>query len=245
MAKYLTTEEIRSDQVLKDRLRTYKGPTVRNKFCSGIVFDYKRFFFGNSGDVNVLDCGTASGDFIRQLVVDVGIKNVYGLDVDDYINDENRRFLKDFKIVDLNYDKIPHGDSFFDIITAWCVLPHLENPHNFIREVHRILKKRGIFIFTLVNTDSFLSRRYFYKYGEISGFHEKNNHISIFTPAIFNKTVLKYFKLIDKKYFVNEGIFMGVKGRARRFILNLASGFGLDGKLRKRWGSKIVYVLGK
>ena len=44
MAKYLTTEEIHSDQVLKDKLRTYKGPTVRNKFCSGIVFDYKRFF---------------------------------------------------------------------------------------------------------------------------------------------------------------------------------------------------------
>lgn len=245
MAEYLTTEEIRSNLILKDKLRVYKGPTIRNNFCSSIVSDYKNSFFKNSNNINVLDCGTASGDFIRQLVADIGIINVYGLDIDDYISNENRHFLKDFKITDLNYDKILYQDSFFNIITAWCVIPHLENPHNFIREAYRVLKKGGIFIFTLVNIDSSLNRRYFYKYGEIPGFHEKNNHISIFTPAVFNKTILKYFKLVDKKYFVNEGIFIGVKGRARRFVLSLASWFGLDDKLKKRWGSKTVYILEK
>lgn len=246
MAEYLTTEEIRSNQTLKDKLKTYKGPTVRNKICSDTIIGYKKSFLGDRNDLNILDCGTASGDFVRQMA-EAGIENVYGLDIDDYINNENRRFLKDFNIVDLNYSKIPYGDSFFDIITAWCVIPHLENPHNFIREVYRVLKVRGLFIFTLVNTESFLNRRYFYRYGEMPGFHGKNNHITLFTPAIFKKTILRYFKFVGKDYFINHGIFSGVKGRVRKIVLDMASysGLGLESRLKKRWGSKTVYILKK
>jgi len=244
--EYLTVEEIHSDQNLKDKLKTFTGPAVESNFCASVVFNYKNFFFGDS-DVSILDCGTANGDFIGQIAKGVGMKNIYGLDLDSYVSDSNRHFLKDFKVTDLNCGKIPYGDSFFDIVTAWCVIPHLENPHNFIREAHRVLKEGGLFIFTLVNTESLLHRRYFYEYGEMPGFHEKNNHISLFTPAIFKKTILKYFKFAGKDYFVNQGIFAGVKGRARRFVLDLASlfGRGLDKRLKKRWGSKIVYILKK
>lgn len=245
--EYLTTEEIRSNRNLKDKLKTFTGPAVASNFCASVVFNYKTSFFGDNNDVSILDCGTANGDFIRQLAKDVGIKNIYALDIDDYVSNENRRFLKDFKIVDLNYDKIPYHDSFFDIVTAWCLLPHMENPHNFIREAYRALKDGGLFIFTLVNTESFLTRRYFYEHGEMPGFHDKNNHIALFTPAIFKKTILKHFKFVGKDYFINQGIFAGVKGKARRFVLNLASlfGHGLDNRLKKRWGSKIVYILRK
>lgn len=246
MAKYFTTEEIRSDEVLRERLKTYKGPSVRGGFCVDLVSDCKKKFFKDR-DVNILDCGTASGDFVSQLALQKNIKNVYGLDVDDYIHEGNRIFFTDFKIVDLNREKIPYPDSFFDIVTAWCVIPHLENPHNFIREVRRILKSDGLFIFTLVNTDSSLSRRYYYEHGEIPGFHERNNHISLFTPAILKKTVLKYFELVKKDYFVNEGILMGVKGGMIRLTLKIASilSYSLKTKLKRRWGSKMVYILRK
>lgn len=46
-----------------------------------------------------------------------------------------------FKIVNLDKEKLPYNDSFFDFIVAWEVIEHIKRPFEFIEECSRCLKK--------------------------------------------------------------------------------------------------------
>lgn len=99
---------------------------------------------------------------------------------------------------------------------------------------------------TSININSPSHRRYFFRYGDFPGYHERNNHIAIFTPAIFKKTVLKYFELVGKEYFTSPSIFTGAKGALRKIIYRMCKGNDLlKQKIEERWGPKIAYILRK
>lgn len=142
MGKYLTKEELKASDTERNKLNKFISPSVRHKFSLANVNHYCNNFFSGNKNISILDCGTASGAFAKELK-DAGFCNIYGLDLDDFLNSDNRFLFKDFKTADLNYDSISYADNFFEMVTAWCVVPHLENPHNFIREVHRILRRGG------------------------------------------------------------------------------------------------------
>lgn len=247
--EYFNPKELKVNrEVIKKRLEKYTGPTVRHKSGIGVLKSYYDKLLGslvNKLETKILDCGTAGGGFVQDLH-EAGFSNLYGLDIDEYMSLEKRRLLKEFKTADLSFDPIPWPDNFFNIITAWCVLPHLENPHNFIREIYRAIVPGGLFIMSLVNISSKPNRKYFLKHGEFPSYHRKNNHITLFTPAIFEKTVLKYFDLAGKEYFITPRIFDGWRGRIRKLGRRLFSYSDyLSAALEDRWGAKAIYVLKK
>ena len=242
--KYLTKEELRSAPEVKERLGKYRGPTVKFGFSSSVLEKYTERFGGRE-NLKILDCGAASGGFLKDSW-NAGFKNLYALDIDNYITEDARRPLKEFKIVDLSFEKIPWPENFFDVSTAWCVLPHLENPHNFLREANRVLKSGGLFIISMPNIASPPNRKYFAENGDFPGYHENNNHIYLFPPGVFKKAILKYFDLVAIEYFINPRMFKGFKGRIRKFIFNLIFGIkSLRKKLEERWGPKATYILKK
>jgi 2-polyprenyl-3-methyl-5-hydroxy-6-metoxy-1,4-benzoquinol methylase len=245
MAKYLSPEEILEDKETKDKLSRWVSPSIRAGFSLNVVNKYAENNFKDK-NIKILDVGTASGSFTKELS-DAGYNNLYGLDIDDYVQPENKKLLNDFKKADLSYDKIPYSDDFFDVITAWCVVPHLENPHNFIREAHRVLRRGRLLMITLINITSPSHRKYFSKHGDFPGFHERNNHIALFTNAIFKKTVLKYFNLIGKEYLTSPSVFTrGLKGKFRNIFYKIISkNKWLKSKIDERWGSKVAYILRK
>jgi ubiquinone/menaquinone biosynthesis C-methylase UbiE len=68
--------------------------------------------------------------------------------------------------VDLNKDKLPYDDNYFDLVTCSEVFEHLENYRFVARDAFRVLKKDGILVVTTPNVLNMKSRiRYF-----ISGF---------------------------------------------------------------------------
>ncbi|MEK7564690.1 MAG: class I SAM-dependent methyltransferase [Patescibacteria group bacterium] len=249
--EYLNPEEIiTSRKNIKEKLSKFVGPTIRHK--SGIKFfsKYADIFLVQYNhlkeDIKVLDCGVAGGGFAKDLY-EAGYKNIYGVDIDDYLSPDNRPLIKEFKTADLSFDKIPWPDSYFKVVTAWCVLPHLENPHNFIRETYRVLEPGGLYIISLVNIISWPNRKYFMIHKEFPSYHASNNHITLFTPAIFKKTILKYFDLVGTEYFITPRIFYGFKGNIRKYVLNFLYFLNnsLGELLYARWGAKIVYILKK
>ncbi len=237
--KYLTAEEIK--ELKKDEgreiLENCAGKSVRDLFAIKVFNKYFDEFFKDRGVTKILDLGPASGAFASQISQE-GYKTIYGADIDNYLKPENKPLFKEFKTADLSWDKLPWADGFFQVVTAWCVLPHLENPFNCLREVHRVLDKNGLFIFTAPHLTSKPSMDYFADHKDFGSYRGANNHLVLFTKGVLEKSVLKYFDLVEIEYHVRPKIFRkGARGKIYELIYKLAG--RLSPKFRKtlerRW----------
>lgn len=180
----------------------------------------------------ILDAGTGAGYFLLELNK-LGYKNIYGLDIGNYLTEEAQSSIQGFKTADLNFDKLPWADGFFDAITAWEVFEHLENPHQPIREIYRILKPGGLLLMSVPNIFHIVSRLIFLKRGLFPRWNETNNHISVFPHGIFEKAFLKYFDLIKEGYVHSRIALPGLYRISKYFPEN------------KWFGSWVYYILKK
>lgn len=60
----------------------------------------------------------------------------------------------------LDTDCLPAADSNFDLVVAFALLEHLQNPDNFLREVFRVLRPGGILMLSTPNWH-FASRNFY------------------------------------------------------------------------------------
>ncbi|MFY9493286.1 MAG: class I SAM-dependent methyltransferase [Minisyncoccia bacterium] len=248
--KYYTSEELRGQNQAEARniLEKCSGPFVRYNFGINIFKHWFNKEFDSDPDVKTLDLGSASGAFEAQLK-DIGYSNVYGLDIDDYRLPKNKEFFKDFKTADLGWDKIPWPDNHFQIVTGWCILPHLENPFHCVREIHRILAPGGIFIFSVPHVTAKHSIDYLSQKKDFGSYRATNNHLVIFTPAVINKAILKYFDLLNTEFAVRTAkIFKrGLQGKLRKILYFGAEKISpkLKRKIDERWAYDVIYIVRK
>lgn len=159
----------------------------------------------------ILDVGCGGGEFLVQLKKE-GFSSLSATDMDQYFNPEEDGM--EFKKVNFCYEKLPWEDNSFDLITAWEVFEHLENPHFIFHEITRVLKPGGTLIISMPNVFHIISRLVFLKTGDFPRWNKKNNHITVYTKSIFEKIFLKELKLKEIKYFLPEfaySIFMKLK----------------------------------
>lgn len=245
--KYLTTEELKKspDQEVREVLRDHIGKNIQGKFALELFQKHARSAFGENKDIKILDLGPAGGAFGKQLAEE-GYKNIYGADLENYLSPDNQSLFKELKTADLNTDRLPWPDGYFQAITAWCVFPHLENPFHCFREASRLLDKNGLLIFSAPNLESKASIHYFIKNGDLGSYQASNNHLAVFTRGIIEKAVLKYFSLVGVKYHIRDKVFArGLKGIVRKLIYETASLLSEKWKtaLEKRWAYNAVYIL--
>src|SRR3989338_6039739 len=77
------------------------------KLDSGIT-NFKTWhkkLFNDNKSVKILDLGTGSGTFAHQLK-EIGCTNLYGLDIDDYRQEQSKPLYIEFKTIDLSWNAI-------------------------------------------------------------------------------------------------------------------------------------------
>lgn len=245
--KYFTTEEIKSKhrEEISEILSQCIAKNVRYNLAFELVKRYSEKL-AKPTEAVILDLGVAGGAFLKQLSA-AGYKNLYAHDIDSYLPEDAKKIVKEFKTAELNTEKLPWADQQFDFVTAWCVLPHLENPFFAGREVARVLKSGGYFLFSAPNITSAGAIEQFLKVGYFGSYRPTNNHIAMLPPNIVEKTFAKYgLRVIDTDYLVIPKIFYGLKGWFRNAVYRLADQFPKFKRfLKHRWGYNVIYILQK
>jgi SAM-dependent methyltransferase len=100
-----------------------------------------------SRDSSVLDLGCGRGGVVELLWRDV--KLAAGLDPDALSLSEHR--AAGMPILRGVGEHLPFVDESFDLIVSLWVLEHLRDPAGVLREVHRVLKPGGHFVFVTPN----------------------------------------------------------------------------------------------
>jgi len=109
-------------------------------------------------DAKIVELGCGDGSLVVEVANALGIRDVYGVDIDEVaLKKAEDRGVKVFK-VDLNSDPLPFKDGFFDVVLMEEVIEHLINPDNAIREAHRVLKAGGAFLLSTPNLAWWVNR---------------------------------------------------------------------------------------
>jgi SAM-dependent methyltransferase len=99
----------------------------------------------------LLDVGCGRGDFLRAAQLSF---EVFGVDVAARLeaSDLEIRFFEG-RLEDASFE-----EGSFQIVTAFEVLEHLFDPASTLREVHRVLADKGLFVFQTGDSDSLRAR---------------------------------------------------------------------------------------
>lgn len=107
----------------------------------------------------LLDLGVGSGADLLNVRGKVG-RNVALFGVESYEPDIAQAAEKGIEIatVNLEYDRLPYADEWFDVVIANQILEHTKEIFFIFSEVGRVLKKGGIFVVGVPNLASLHNR---------------------------------------------------------------------------------------
>lgn len=132
--------------------------------------------------MSILDNGCGRGEFLHAFST-LGLK-VSGTDVSDY--------CKEAAIVDLNNEKLPYPDNYFDVVFSKSVIEHIQNTENYIAEMKRVLKPEGIIILLVPDWET----QYYI-------FYQDPTHIHPYTVKSINSLLSMFeFKEVKVQKFI-------------------------------------------
>jgi ubiquinone/menaquinone biosynthesis C-methylase UbiE/16S rRNA G966 N2-methylase RsmD len=91
-----------------------------------------------------LDIGAASGHLTKEIGELVGSKEIVGIDIENWAEQEVQKKLDIVKIYDGH--KIPYPDEYFDLVSMIFTIHHIPNYQEIINEAIRVTKKDGIIL---------------------------------------------------------------------------------------------------
>lgn len=120
----------------------------KNPFNFHRLYHYKHAFDDiYNKNIRILDYGSGNGEFLGLLTKTKRNILAFGYDVNKNAFLKSSRKYKDvkFKYGEIN-SKLPYKNSYFDTVLMFHVLEHVDSEKRAIKEVHRVLKKGGVFI---------------------------------------------------------------------------------------------------
>jgi len=133
--------------------------------------------------IHILDLGCGGGDDLenaKNALRDMPV-SMHGLDFTDRYCDSLKGRNITLKIVDIESEKIPFDNGFFDIVIGNQILEHTKNIFFIFHEAHRVLKNDGIFIIGVPNLAALHNRILLLLGEQPSCIHVNGPHLRGFT----------------------------------------------------------------
>lgn len=165
---------------------------------------------------NLLDIGCYAGIFLNEAKKDG--YNAIGVEPSEWAADCARR-KTGAEVLCGSWDEISLPEGFFDIVTMWDVVEHLEDPSGCFKKIHGWLRKDGIIAVTTHNIEGWFARLMGRRYPWLMRFHFYH-----FEPKTLSAMLLKnglepilvksYLKTISLKYMLSR---LGIRPRGKLF----------------------------
>tara|TARA_Y100000816_G_C26089022_1_gene575166 strand:+ start:952 stop:1791 length:840 start_codon:yes stop_codon:yes gene_type:complete len=102
-------------------------------------------------NIKVLDIGCGLGFFLSALKKN--IKKI-GVEESEFACNYIRENFKEIKVHQGRIENLKEDDNQFDVVMLYHVIEHLEEPHNVLKKISKLIKKDGIFILGTPNVES-------------------------------------------------------------------------------------------
>ncbi len=145
-------------------------------------------------NTKILDLGSGMAEFAR-LAKNQKQCEVYCIDiVDNHVKHARKLGFKSFK-VDLNQEKLPFKDKFFDGAVALEVIEHILNTEHLLSEANRVLKIGGYLIISTPNV-AWIGHRI----RSLLGYppHDEGYHVRFFTKRMLESEPAKHGFQIER-----------------------------------------------
>lgn len=145
----------------------------------------------------ILDIGCGTGEFLNILSPEKWEK--WGVEPAKFTNEILEK--NGIKAVTSGFMESDLPNNYFDVVTMFDVIEHIDNPVNYIKLIKKVLKDDGIVLVATPNVTSLmahLSGKYWYHFSPIG-------HITFYNPKILKKIMQKegFENFFIKKYDYN------------------------------------------
>jgi len=106
----------------------------------------------------ILDVGCGSGDITLELIKVMKVKEAIGIDLTEESIETCKRKGIDARKVDVEKDRLPFEDNYFDVVFCLEVIEHLYDPIHLLMETRKILKSGGFLVISTPNLASIHNR---------------------------------------------------------------------------------------
>lgn len=138
----------------------------------------------------LLDVGCRRGELRRFL----NGQSYVGVDI------TSKHYRKGFDFVVADVNRLPFKDQSFDTVSALELIEHVFNPHNFLEETSRVLKKEGTLVLSTPNIACLLNRFKIFFGIAPSFFGTDSGHLHCFTYKTLKKLLVENkFRIIERK----------------------------------------------
>lgn len=178
-------------------------------------------FIKNKKEISWLDCGSGEGFGVAYLSTKTSFKKIVSVDNHKDIQERARKIYGEDTLasyVCCDVCNLPFEKESFNLVTAFDLIEHIKDPEQFFKQVKKIIKSPGIFIFSTPNRLQhvllydlnyiypFHAHEYFlYELICLIDKHFKNNKIRLFgqNPYLFkhyhNKTGIFFKRTIYQR----------------------------------------------
>jgi len=168
----------------------------------------------------ILDVGAGTGCYLKA-AKEEGWEE-FGVELSSYATEfAKKKFC--LEIFNGKLEDAGFPDDFFDVVIMTHTIEHLPDPANFLKEIHRILKKDGIIYLSTPNFDSHNSRRFKEKWWAL----QPEYHLYFFSPktlrAMLKKSKFKIIKIDTSNPIMTTGSLRRIgipAGNSQRNFLN-------------------------